>query len=869
MSQPIFHEDIAAAELLKKTLGELANSYEKLLGEVKATMKSLQEDTQKATKVTSEHVQAVKQEKDRYTELIEAQKKILKAQQENEKAVIKATEARKKQVIAIREANTIAQQEARTIDEMRKKVSALNLLWKNSEIGTKVQKELAAQLSKTTAELKRQEQAVGIHSRNVGNYSSALKGMGMNILGAAGLLGGLGLAFSKVTGFITGSIDAVKEKEINERKLSTALGYTSNSLLAQASALQKVTAFSDDSTVESMAFLAMMGLEEGQIKKIIPLIQDLAAAKGMDLASAADLVAKSIGSSTNAMKRYGIDIEGAAGSSERMESAVAALTEKFGGQAAAIGALDVSAVDKWNNAWGDFLEVAGARILPILSSIAVAMTNILEKTQEGGLRTVNSFSDFVANIWEGVKITVMGAPAYIKTTTDNALANLKKTTDDAAKLTAEAARNEELRKQRAADAAKLAAEKAADAAKKAEEERIAANERQIASNKKVGEEAKKEYENWLNVEKPKIEDAAYKLSKDLGTASYQEVYDYELNLITTSAAFRVLLEGKTAEEVLRIWKEASDKAAKAAQGFTVSGLPTPEAESGEQDDFMGTMSANMVINPDDIIQPDKWKESFDTINNYAQLFGGVISDILRMISESNQRNLEREMEVVANRYESETTLLDEQLRNRTISETQYNARKAAAEQKKQADEAKLKKEAAKKQRDIALTQAIINTALSVTSALTTGPFIVGLLLALVAAAMGAVEIATISSAQFAKGGHMKLGTEGTTLKGKRHSAGGVNLGEIGTAEQGEYLGIINRQATNKYQDTLPLIFDSLNKQNFENVFAHPKLMINVDSPYTKKMYKEMIREKKAEPVTIITDGMIITQMGNHTVRTHL
>jgi len=64
---------------------------------------------------------------------------------------------------------------------------------------------------------------------------------------------------------------------------------------------------------------------------------------------------------------------------------------------------------------------------------------------------------------------------------------------------------------------------------------------------------------------------------------------------------------------------------------------------------------------------------------------------------------------------------------------------------------KIQKESAKKQKNLALIQATINTALAVTSALTLQPFWVGIVMAVVAAALGAVEIATISSASFAKG----------------------------------------------------------------------------------------------------------------------
>jgi hypothetical protein len=85
-------------------------------------------------------------------------------------------------------------------------------------------------------------------------------------------------------------------------------------------------------------------------------------------------------------------------------------------------------------------------------------------------------------------------------------------------------------------------------------------------------------------------------------------------------------------------------------------------------------------------------------------------------------------------------------------ENQKNADLKKAQQKgaSEAELAKIEKDAAKKKKNIALTEAIINTALGVTSALT-GPYPLSIVMAVLAAALGAVEIATISSASFAKG----------------------------------------------------------------------------------------------------------------------
>lgn len=100
--------------------------------------------------------------------------------------------------------------------------------------------------------------------------------------------------------------------------------------------------------------------EEAQIKAVIPLVQDLATAKGMNLSNAADLVAKTLGSSTNALARYGIEVKGTIGSTERLDSLVNGLNNAFGGQAKAAAETGVGALKQLQNAYGDLLETIGS-----------------------------------------------------------------------------------------------------------------------------------------------------------------------------------------------------------------------------------------------------------------------------------------------------------------------------------------------------------------------------------------------------------------------------------------------------------------------------------------------------------------------------
>ena len=175
-----------------------------------------------------------------------------------------------------------------------------------------------------------------------------------------------------LTAFAAASIKAFDTQAKAEAKLNTALKGNQKAfknLTAQARELQKVTLFGDEETMAAQSMLASMGLEEEAIKRLTPLIQDMATAKGMNLTAAADLVAKSVGSSTNALSRYGIQIEGAVGSSERLDSAAKALEGQFKGQANAAAKAGAGGLKQLSNRFGDLMEKIGEMLIPVLNQL--------------------------------------------------------------------------------------------------------------------------------------------------------------------------------------------------------------------------------------------------------------------------------------------------------------------------------------------------------------------------------------------------------------------------------------------------------------------------------------------------------------------
>ena len=149
-------------------------------------------------------------------------------------------------------------------------------------------------------------------SRNISGLSTALGGMASKAALAAGSFFGANMLLSGMKN----AIDLAGKQELAEKKLEASLGRTSQALLNQARALQQVSTFGDEAIIEAQALIAAFVDDEEADKAATVATLDLAAAKGMDLTVAADLVSKTLGSSTNALSRYGIQVEGAVGSTE-------------------------------------------------------------------------------------------------------------------------------------------------------------------------------------------------------------------------------------------------------------------------------------------------------------------------------------------------------------------------------------------------------------------------------------------------------------------------------------------------------------------------------------------------------------------------
>jgi hypothetical protein len=368
---------IASIIKLNESIIKLDETYMKLIKDIQSGQEVLK--TQKTTfKELGEHQKTIKKTTEQLTTAEKEQKKAaesLAKQRQRGLAAMAKQEAKEKALIEA------ATKEIKSVDDLKARIKALTALRNRLDKSTTEGKK---NFDKLTQSIKKNRQELKSTSTATGGLAAAFQKSFLKIGVAVAAVVGI---YKKFSGFITDSIEKFDQQQLAEVALSTALGKTSKALLNQASAFQKLTRFGDEEIIRGQAFLAQMGLTEKQIERIVPRILDFAQAKGIDLKIAADLVAKSIGSETNALSRYGIQIEGAAGSQERLESAFSALDDKFKGQAEA-ALTGAGALKQLSNTWGDLKERVGGFIAKAINPFIRSLNEALTVTESQSLALI-------------------------------------------------------------------------------------------------------------------------------------------------------------------------------------------------------------------------------------------------------------------------------------------------------------------------------------------------------------------------------------------------------------------------------------------------------------------------------------------------
>lgn len=207
-------------------------------------------------------------------------------------------------------------------------------------------------------------------------------GVSLKGLGSAAAAVGTGLA-----AFGAAAVASFRESEKATNELNQAMVnqgvYTSD--LAKkygemATKLEGLTQFADEQVTSAQATLQTFIGQREVTEELTKATLDLAAAKKIDLASAAQLIGKSIGGETNALSRYGIEIDKTADKTTQMAQALQGLNAKYGGQAEA-AAKGLGTLEQLKNAVDNVLEKVGERLAPFIAFFTKQLTAFATELQ--------------------------------------------------------------------------------------------------------------------------------------------------------------------------------------------------------------------------------------------------------------------------------------------------------------------------------------------------------------------------------------------------------------------------------------------------------------------------------------------------------
>lgn len=238
-------------------------------------------------------------------------------------------------------------------------------------------KQANAGLKKTTAQLG----LLGTATRGV---TTALGGLRAAFAASAVGLLALLVGFVKLISLANEEEDAIQKLNASIGNLNGENELLSQSLQRNADALASVTTAGNEEILAIQAQIAIFIKDEEQIKALTLASLNFAAAQGINGVSAAQLLTKTVASTTNSLTRYGLTVEGAVGSTERFNSAIEALS-KFQGQAAAAAAITSGQMGLLGDAFTDLVQEVGLLLTSLkgVSNLLTGLTSLLNQAGSG------------------------------------------------------------------------------------------------------------------------------------------------------------------------------------------------------------------------------------------------------------------------------------------------------------------------------------------------------------------------------------------------------------------------------------------------------------------------------------------------------
>jgi hypothetical protein len=154
-----------------------------------------------------------------------------------------------------------------------------------------------------------------------------------------------------------------------------------------------------------------------------------------------------------------------------------------------------------------------------------------------------------------------------------------------------------------------------------------------------------------------------------------------------------------------------------------------------------------VIIDTTVSEAEQWDLRLSKVQDFFNKYGEAINQSFSLGTQFN----EMEMQDLNNKYSTQQEALDQKFARGLLSQEQYDQQLKKLELQKEKEAKKIHQ----RQQKIDIGMAVANTAVAITNALRTEPFLpLGPIMAGLAATAGAVQIATIAKQKLAKGGYV-------------------------------------------------------------------------------------------------------------------
>lgn len=307
-------------------------------------------------------------------------------------------------------------------------------------------------------------------------------------------------------------------------------------------------------------------------------------------------------------------------------------------------------------------------------------------------------------------------------------------------------------------------------ARKATEKSTAQAEKQFEASEGAADAGLGRNNRKRNQAKTKNE---LKLHADLAAA-----YTAELNAILAGGDEAVEEHKKRYEELIALLGEEQNAAVNMGKGKNADGT---------QKGFWRQLTE----------MSDKDVES---LKNQAWDLASKLSDaVFSTKQQESKRKLKVEKKAIDEEYKAEVKTLDAKRSKGLISEKKYQAELEKLNEKKAKKVEAAERAAFEREKQLNIKQAIMNTAIGIAKAFAQYGPIIGIPFAAMAAAQGAIQIASISAQKYALGGLIPLGGGVGVVRGRSHAQGGHRLYldgvPIGEVEGDELLAVVNKHDT--------------------------------------------------------------------------